>query len=104
MDGRVTVPTIVRRRACRPDPAVTVSPTRLPSARRVAAPSSIWSWPLSGCPLVVGGCTAPWCRVRPSTGMSWWSTASWANANVDQPVTPGWPLTSRSICRTGHEE
>ncbi len=41
MEGNVTIPTMVSRRVVRPVPTVTVSPTCLPSWRRVVAPSSI---------------------------------------------------------------
>ena len=52
---------------------------------------------------MVGGCTEPWYRVRPRTGTSVLSMGIWVNAKVDQPVTPGWPLTSFSICAGGQE-
>src|SRR5262249_61457403 len=101
IEGSVTVPTIVRARLSRPVPMVTVSPIRLPSWRRVATPSSIWRGLAIGWPLVVGGSTEPRCRVSPSTGTVWPSMGIWVNAKVDQPVTPGWPLTSLSIYAAG---
>ena len=101
IDGSVTVPTMVSVRLFRPLPTVTVSPIRLPSWRRVATPSSIWRGPAIGWPLVVGGSTEPRCRVSPRTGRLWPSMGIWVNAKVDQPVTPGWPLTSRFICAGG---
>ena len=103
IDGRVTVPTIVSVRRCRPVPAITVSPTCLPSSRSVTVPSSICRGPPIGWPLVVGGSTEPRCRVRPRAGTFWPSMGTWVNPKVDQPVTPGWPLTSLSICETGQE-
>src|SRR5690349_4274870 len=67
----------------------------------VATPSSICRGPAIGWPLVVGGSTEPRCRVSPSTGRLWPSMGIWVNAKVDQPVTPGWPPTSLSICVGG---
>ena len=55
MDGRVTVPTILRVRAVGPVPARTESPTDLPSCCSVSVPSSIWSGARSGLPRIAWG-------------------------------------------------
>ena len=93
-EGSVTVPVITTVRVYGPIPIRTRSPTFLPSWRRVTVPSSIWSGADSARPLVVGGCTVPSWRCRPSAGTTVPSTGSCANPNSDQPVTAGWSLIS----------
>ena len=67
----------------------------------VSVPSSIWSLPVSGTPLVVGGCTVPRWRCTPITGTSCPSTGSWPKPNSDQPATAGLAIDQAAERRGG---